>query len=86
MLGVHYGAVTNTPGLGATQEALDMLGYQGEDIAVGYACAYPLGVVGVIVSAIVIRFIFRIDVKKEAQLWGRPKKTRPRRRFTFTWK
>ena len=74
MLGVHYGAVTNTPGLGATQEALDMLGYQGEDIAVGYACAYPLGVVGIIVSAIVIRFIFRIDVKKEAQLWEQAEK------------
>ena len=74
MLGVHYGAVTNTPGLGATQEALDMLGYQDEDIAVGYACAYPLGVVGIIVSAIVIRFIFRIDVKKEAQLWEQAEK------------
>lgn len=48
MLGVHYGAVTNTPGLGATQEALDMLNYQGENIAVAYACAYPLGVVGTI--------------------------------------
>ena len=45
MLGVHYGAVTNTPGLGATQEALAQLNYQGEDIAVAYACAYPLGVV-----------------------------------------
>ena len=47
MLGVHFGAVTNTPGLGATQEALDMFGYVGENIAVGYACAYPLGVVGI---------------------------------------
>ncbi len=69
MLGVHYGAVTNTPGLGATQEALDMLGYSGENIAVGYACAYPLGVVGIIVSAILIRLIFRIDVKEEDRLW-----------------
>lgn len=69
MLGVHYGAVTNTPGLGATQEALDMLGYAGENIAVGYACAYPLGVVGIIVSAILIRLIFRIDVKEEEKLW-----------------
>ncbi len=69
MLGVHYGAVTNTPGLGATQEALDMLGYSGENIAVGYACAYPLGVVGIIVSAILLRLIFRIDVKEEDRLW-----------------
>lgn len=43
MLGVYFGAVTNTPGLGATQEALNMLDYKGEDIAVAYACAYPLG-------------------------------------------
>ncbi len=69
MLGVHFGAVTNTPGLGATQEALDMLGYAGENIAVGYACAYPLGVVGIIMSAILLRIIFRIDVKEEDQHW-----------------
>lgn len=74
MLGVHYGAVTNTPGLGATQEALDMLGYTGENIAVGYACAYPLGVVGIIVSAILIRIFFRIDVKKEEKLWEESEK------------
>lgn len=42
MLGVHFGAVTNTPGLGATQEALAVMGWQGADIAVAYACAYPL--------------------------------------------
>ena len=52
-LGVHYGAVTNTPGLGATQEALAVMGYKGEDIAVAYACAYPLGVVGIILLAFV---------------------------------
>ena len=69
MLGVHYGAVTNTPGLGATQEALDMLGYQGENIAVGYACAYPLGVVGIIASAIILRLIFKVDVKEEDRQW-----------------
>lgn len=69
MLGVHYGAVTNTPGLGATQEALDMLGYAGENIAVGYACAYPLGVVGIIGSAIILRFIFKVDVKEEDRHW-----------------
>ena len=44
MLGVHYGAVTNTPGLGATQETLELFKYTGENIAVAYACAYPLGV------------------------------------------
>ena len=45
MLGVHYGAVTNTPGLGATQETLELFKYTGENIAVAYACAYPLGVI-----------------------------------------
>lgn len=69
MLGVHFGAVTNTPGLGATQEALDMLGYTGENIAVAYACAYPLGVVGIIVSAIALRVIFRINLKEEDLHW-----------------
>lgn len=69
MLGVHYGAVTNTPGLGATQEALAQLNYQGEDIAVAYACAYPLGVVCIIGTAIALRFIFKIDMKEEDQHW-----------------
>ncbi len=69
MLGVHYGAVTNTPGLGATQEALGQLNYQGEDIAVAYACAYPLGVVSIIGTAIALRFIFKIDMKEEDQHW-----------------
>ena len=64
MLGVYFGAVTNTPGLGATQEALSMLDYKGEDIAVAYACAYPLGVVAIIGTAIVIRLVFRIDLKE----------------------
>ena len=67
MLGVHYGAVTNTPGLGATQEALAQLNYQGEDIAVAYACAYPLGVVSIIGTAIALRFIFKIDMKEEEE-------------------
>mgnify|MGYP000323755094 FL=1 len=69
MLGVHYGAVTNTPGLGATQEALTQLNYQGEDIAVAYACAYPLGVVSIIGTAIALRFIFKIDMKEEDRHW-----------------
>ena len=69
MLGVHYGAVTNTPGLGATQETLELLQYKGENIAVAYACAYPLGVIGTIASAILIRFIFRIKLAQEDKAW-----------------
>ncbi len=65
MIGILYGAVTNTPGLGAAQEALNQLNYTGEPIALGYACAYPLGVVGIIGSIIAIRYIFRISLSKE---------------------
>ncbi|MBO7173848.1 MAG: putative transporter [Burkholderiaceae bacterium] len=69
MLGIHYGAVTNTPGLGATQEALAQMNYTGENIAVAYACAYPLGVVSIIGTAILLRLIFRIDLAEEDQHW-----------------
>ena len=69
MLGVHYGAVTNTPGLGATQEALDLFKYDGENIAVPYACAYPLGVIGMIGSAILLRFVFGIKLADEDKAW-----------------
>lgn len=74
MLGVHYGAVTNTPGLGATQEALTHLGYQGEDIAIAYACSYPLGVVAIIGTAVLLRLIFNIDMKQEDRHWEEEEK------------
>lgn len=67
IIGILYGAVTNTPGLGAAQEALNQLNYTGEPIALGYACAYPLGVVGIIGSIIAIRYIFRISFAKEEE-------------------
>lgn len=69
MLGVYFGAVTNTPGLGATQEALKVMNYTGADITVAYACAYPLGVVGIIGTAILLRVIFRINLKEEDKQW-----------------
>ncbi len=66
MVGIMSGAVTNTPGLGAAQEAsADVLGTTDPSIALGYAVAYPLAVVGIIVSIIAIRYIFRIDFEKE---------------------
>lgn len=66
MVGVLSGAVTNTPGLGAAQQAYtEITGSDGNEIATAYAVAYPLGVVGIILSIIVIRAIFRIDLKKE---------------------
>ena len=67
MVGILYGAVTNTPGLGAANEALNQLNYTGPQIALGYACAYPLGVVGIIGSIIAIRYIFRVNMAKEEE-------------------
>lgn len=66
MVGILCGAVTNTPGLGAANEALQQLHYQGPEIAMGYACAYPLGVMGIILSLIVIRYVCRVNLDKEA--------------------
>lgn len=69
MVGIMSGAVTNTPGLGAAQQAYtDITGMENPDIALGYAVAYPLGVVGIILSILAIRFIFRIKMDKEANL------------------
>ena len=68
MIGVLYGAVTNTPGLGAANEALNQLHYTGDPIALGYACAYPLGVVGIIASIIAVRYICRVQLKKEEEV------------------
>lgn len=68
MVGILSGAVTNTPGLGAAQQAyFDMTGNEGTEIAMGYAVAYPLGVVGIILAIILIRYIFRISFDKETE-------------------
>ena len=66
MVGILCGAVTNTPGLGAANEALQQLHYQGPEIAMGCACAYPLGVMGIILSMIIIRYICRVDVQRDS--------------------
>ncbi len=57
MAGVYTGAITNTPGLSAAQAAVDDLGIEGEAgrLATGYALAYPLAVVGMIVTCIIMR-------------------------------
>ncbi len=72
LVGILSGAVTNTPGLGAAQQTLSQLMADNKitdipEIASGYAAAYPLGVIGIILSMIVIRAIFRINNEKEAQ-------------------
>lgn len=66
MIGTMYGAVTNTPGLGAANEALQAVFPNGAPaIANGYACAYPLGVVGIIGATIAIRYICRVNLDDE---------------------
>ena len=72
LVGVMSGAVTNTPGLGAAQEALKQAFEAGQlaeipQIALGYAVAYPLAVVGIILSMVVIRLMFRINIEQEEQ-------------------
>lgn len=66
MVGILSGAVTNTPGLGAAQQAYtDATGFNDTTIATGYAVAYPLGVVGIIFSMIFVRYALRVRFEKE---------------------
>ena len=66
MTGVLFGAVTNTPGLGAAEQTFqDLTGVANPDIASGYAMAYPLGVVGIIVSLLLLRWFFRVKLDRE---------------------
>ena len=66
MVGILSGAVTNTPGLGAAQQAYsDASGINDPSISLGYAVAYPLGVVGIIISMIIIRYAMRVRFEKE---------------------
>ena len=68
MTGVLSGAVTNTPGLGAAQQAFtDITGEVNPNIASGYAMAYPLGVVGIILSLLAMRWFFKIRLDKEEE-------------------
>ena len=68
MVGTLYGAVTNTPGLGAANEALNTVFPNGApQIASAYACAYPLGVLGIIGATILIRYICKIKLEKEEE-------------------
>ena len=68
MTGVLFGAVTNTPGLGAAEQTfVDLTGNANPAIASGYAMAYPLGVVGIIFSLLALRWIFRVKLDKEEE-------------------
>ena len=67
MAGVYTGAITNTPGLSAAQQAVNDLGIEGgtDRLAAGYAVTYPLAVVGMIMTCILLRPLCRIDLKNE---------------------
>lgn len=66
IVGILSGAVTNTPGMGAAQQAFfSIKGVESPDIATGYALAYPMGVIGVILAFILLRFILRIKPSEE---------------------
>ncbi|MCI7576093.1 MAG: putative transporter [Paludibacteraceae bacterium] len=70
MVGIMSGAITSTPGLGAAEEALTQLQQTGvinevPPISLGYAVAYPIAVLGTILVMIIIRALFRVDVKQE---------------------
>ena len=71
MVGTLYGAVTNTPGLGAANEALGSMtaifGGNVPQIASAYACAYPLGVLGIIGATILVRYLCKVKLEKEEE-------------------
>ena len=68
MVGTLYGAVTNTPGLGAANEALQSIFPDGApQIASAYACAYPLGVLGIIGATIIVRYLCKVRLEKEEE-------------------
>ena len=65
LVGVMSGAVTNTPGLAAAQQSASAA--QADTMAMGYAAAYPLGVVGIILAMFIIKALFRINIKDEVK-------------------
>ncbi len=69
LVGIMSGAVTNTPGLGAAQQTFLQVNPEGYDVSqqmsMGYAAAYPLGVIGIILTMILLKAIFKIDPEKE---------------------
>ena len=66
LVGVMSGAVTNTPGLAAAQQTVGNIA-DADTMAMGYAAAYPLGVVGIILSMFIIKALFRIKVDREVK-------------------
>ena len=90
MVGVMSGAVTNTPGLGAAQQALietvgNRAGDLNESMSLGYAAAYPLGVIGIILSMVIVKLLFKINVEKEIEDIEREKEDSQLRPHVITY-
>ena len=87
MIGILSGAVTNTPGLGAAQQALETLGQSGaDDLSMGYAAAYPLGVIGIILSMILLKVFCKIKVEDEAKVIEEEKENNQLKPYVVTFK
>lgn len=67
LIGMLCGAVTNTPSLGAANSAFAAAGVDTSLTGIGYAVAYPFGVIGIILVMILVRLIFRQDPAKAAE-------------------
>lgn len=83
ILGIFSGAVTNTPSLGAGQQVLSELGSDTDVMGMGYAIAYPFGIVGILLAMWLIRIIFRINIDKEAQGFERESNAKKERLSTL---
>lgn len=76
LAGIMSGAVTNTPGLGAAQEAIRNVfgndaGSRSAELNLGYAVAYPFGVIGIILVMIILQKLTRVDLKTELDIYHR---------------
>ena len=72
LVGIMSGAVTNTPGLGAATQILGDVGFTGPEITLtgmGYAVAYPFGIIGILVTMLAVRFLSRTDIEAEADAY-----------------
>lgn len=89
LVGVMSGAVTNTPGLGAAQQALLQVAPDSysatEEMAMGYAAAYPLGVVGIILSMVLLKTLFKINTENEARRICEANDDNEHQPFLGTW-
>ncbi|MCF0204099.1 MAG: putative transporter [Muribaculaceae bacterium] len=91
MVGILSGAVTNTPGLGAAQQTLSEVSQNDvsemlRTMSLGYAAAYPLGVVGIIVSMILVKAIFSIRLSEETEQIDKEKEQSQLKPFMITLK